>query len=119
MSGYFGILHSTMDTFTARADAAEARTTAGQAQNSVERMQMQFDRLLLACEGMWSLLREKLGVTEEELLDRINAADLSDGKLDGKVRKAPVSCPACQRNLSPRFPTCMYCGEKIARKPFA
>lgn len=77
------------------------------------------DRALIACEAMWSLLRDKLGVTDLELLDRINEVDLSDGKLDGKVRKTPVSCPKCQRTLARRYKQCIYCEQPIMNDPFA
>jgi hypothetical protein len=81
-------------------------------------LDVRLDRTLLVCEAMWTLLRDKLGVTDEELVDRINEVDLSDGKLDGKVRKTPVSCPKCGRTISRKFPQCMYCGQAIIHDPF-
>ena len=77
------------------------------------------DRTLLACEAMWSIMRDKLGVTDVDLVERINDIDLSDGKLDGKVRKTAVACPKCKRTISQRFPRCMYCGQAIVHDPFS
>jgi len=85
----------------------------------VQAMDDRLDRALLACEAMWTLLRDKLGVTDQELIERINDIDLSDGKLDGKVRKTPVACPKCRRTIAPRFNQCMYCGQPIMQDPFA
>ena len=61
----------------------------------------------------------KFGVTDIELVERINDIDLSDGRLDGKVRKTTVACPKCNRTISQRFPQCMYCGQPIVHDPFA
>jgi hypothetical protein len=68
---------------------------------------------------MWSIMCEKLGVTDDDLLNRINDIDLSDGKLDGKIRKKPVACPKCNRTIPSRLPNCMYCGQAIMNDPFA
>ncbi len=94
----------------ASSGGARAKTTENEAR---------LDRLVLATEAMWTLLRDKLGVTEEDLLNRINEIDLSDGQLDGKVRKPAVACPSCSRTISPRFPKCMYCGQAVMHDPFA
>ncbi len=100
-------------------DAAQAKGEARRASTRSEDVERQLDRTLLACEAMWTILRDKLGVTDLELVERINEIDLSDGKLDGKVRKTAVSCPNCSRTISGRFPQCMYCGQPLVRDPFA
>lgn len=98
------------------------RDDAGQgkaAKSSVGSLEVRLDNALLVCEAMWTLLRDKVGVTDEELIQRINDIDLADGKLDGKVRKTPVSCPKCHRTIARRLPKCMYCGQMIMHDPFA
>ena len=49
----------------------------------------------------------------------VNDIDLSDGKLDGKVRKTAVSCPKCGRTIARRFQKCIYCGQPVLHDPFA
>ncbi|MHC4697099.1 MAG: hypothetical protein ACYTFA_10180, partial [Planctomycetota bacterium] len=93
--------------------AADVAKTAKAARTDARDVEDRLDRALLACEAMWSILRDKLGVTDIELVERINDVDLSDGKLDGKVRKTAVACPKCHRTISQRFPKCMYCGQPI------
>jgi hypothetical protein len=68
---------------------------------------------------MWSLVREKLSLTDEDIVRRMNEIDLSDGRQDGKVQKSAVACPSCSRTISRRFPNCMYCGQAIVHDPFA
>jgi hypothetical protein len=99
--------------------AAEATGSARRASTSVAQLEDRLDRATLACEAMWHILRDKLGVTDEELLNRMNDLDLTDGELDGKVRKGAVTCPACDRTITSRFPRCMYCGQAVKHDPFA
>ena len=100
-------------------EAAEAKGAARRVGGDVKQLEDRLERTLLACEAMWTLVRDKLGVTDAELAQRINDIDLSDGQLDGKVRKTAVSCPSCGRTIARRFPKCMYCGQVIVHDPFA
>jgi len=99
--------------------ASAAKRAAGDAKRASESVETQLDRALLACEAMWTLMRDKLNLKENELLDRIIEIDLSDGQLDGKVKKSPVSCPKCKRTIARRFTRCMYCGQPVLHDPFA
>lgn len=113
--GLFTYLESTR----AAADAAEAAGAARRVQKDAAELELRMDRLVLALEAMWTFLRDKLGVTEDELAARMNDIDLSDGRLDGKVRRGAVSCPQCSRTISRRLPKCIYCGQAIVHDPFA
>lgn len=104
---------------SASADAARAAGDARRARQTADDLELRVERTLLACEAMWSLLREKLNLTDVDLAQRINEIDLSDGTLDGKVRKGAVSCPKCQRAIARRFNRCMYCGQMVVQDPFA
>ncbi len=90
----------------------------GAKQTSISELQNRLDRTVLACEAMWTIMRDKLKMSDEELVQRIHDIDLSDGKLDGKVRKTAVSCPSCGRTIPRKFPKCMYCGQLIVHDPF-
>lgn len=100
-------------------EASEAKRKAGEARRDVAGLLVEFDRLQLACAAMWSILQEKLQVSEEDLLAKMNEIDLSDGRLDGKVSKGAVACPKCNRTISRRLPKCIYCGQPIMHDPFA
>ena len=113
------VFHGTPFSYVAAAvEASEANSAARAARSGVANVDERLERTLLACEAMWSLLREKLSVTDLDLLDRINALDLSDGKLDGKIRKPAVTCPQCRRTMARRSPKCMYCGKEVMHDPF-
>ncbi|MEM8493969.1 MAG: hypothetical protein AAF663_01120 [Planctomycetota bacterium] len=95
----------------ASGEAASARGAARRAQQDVSHLEDRFDRLHLVCMAMWSLLEDKLGVTEEELVAKVMELDLRDGTMDGKVTRTVKKCEACGRPVHPRHQRCLYCGE--------
>lgn len=102
------------------ADAARgAQRSTGDVQRQSDRLEARLDRALLACEALWTIVRDRLNVSEEELIQRVTEIDMSDGRLDGKARKSAVRCPKCDRTIAPRFGRCMYCGQAIMQDPFA
>ncbi len=98
-----------------RIDARAADRAATRAESVDHRL----DRALLTMEAMWTLLRERLQLTDEQLARRLVEVDESDGLLDGKVRHAAKTCPHCKRTIPGRFPRCLYCGEAVPVDPFA
>jgi hypothetical protein len=74
-------------------------------------------RLALVCRAVWELCSAQLGLTEDQLLEKIAEIDLRDGRADG-VDKAPLTCSQCQRPVSGRHAKCMYCGGDIPRTGF-
>ena len=85
----------------------------------VAQLETRLDWTLMLCEAMWSLIEERLDLTEGQLVERINQLDLADGELDGRKRRPPATCGGCKRTVSQRFPRCAYCGYVIKRDPFA
>lgn len=77
------------------------------------------ERAALALEALWTIVRDKYGITEKEFIDRVNQLDLTDGTLDGQIRRAPVTCPKCKESLSPHFLHCPYCATAVKLDPFA
>jgi hypothetical protein len=82
--------------------------------SDIERLQQRLDALVLANLAMWTILREKLGVTDQQLEQRVQEIDLSDGHLDGKVRVGPWACSSCKRPNAPKHAKCLYCGHERA-----
>jgi len=117
--GVFYGNHSSLGAGYAQISASDARRKASSAQTRSQQVEDRLDRAMLACEAMWSLLRDKLGVTDEMLMARITEIDLSDGKLDRKVSRPVAPCPHCQRPNSSRFNRCVYCGKDLPSAPFA
>lgn len=84
----------------------------------LEELRARLDRMALFTEALWQILTQRVGIEEAELLEAVRALDLSDGKLDGKVKPTAVTCPSCERVIAKRRHQCIYCGTEIARAPF-
>lgn len=100
-------------------DAVQASAQARRSQSAVEHLEARLERLALVTEALWTILRERVGISDLDLLDRIREVDLSDGALDGKVRHGVLDCPECGRVLSKRNARCLYCGVEVDRPPFS
>ena len=70
------------------------------------------DKLGLICQAMWTLIKDKTDLTDEDLMKMVTELDLKDGKLDGKYTKPPVDCPNCSAKICKKFNRCLFCGEE-------
>jgi len=75
--------------------------------------QEQVDRLTLACQAMWEIIRDRLGVTEQELHAKITEIDARDGAIDGKISHEIIDCPQCGQKASTRRARCVFCGHAV------
>jgi len=97
----------------ASSEARRAARTAEESKGRLADLTSRCDKLALSCQALWELLRERLDLTEQELLDRVQEIDLRDGKADGRMATHVAECPACQRPVNSRRKTCLYCGEPM------
>ena len=84
---------------------------------STPSLEEQLGRLTLVCTAMWTLLRQRFGVTDQELLEAIQEVDLRDGVLDGQYKPSALTCPACGRRNNRRRRACMYCESALPPEP--
>jgi hypothetical protein len=73
----------------------------------------ELEELTLACQAMWELLRDHLGLTDAQLKARMLEIDARDGTIDGKIGAELVDCPHCGKKASTVKPNCVYCGHQI------
>ena len=103
----------------AQREAAGARSEAASAQREARELADRVERLTLVCSALWELLKEKTGVTEEELVTRVAILDAQDGVADGKRNQKVRKCPKCARTMAARVSKCMYCGTvRVAASVF-
>ncbi|MEZ5225386.1 MAG: hypothetical protein R2710_01585 [Acidimicrobiales bacterium] len=98
----------------ASSQAAELSRAEMQA-DKFEQMQARFDRLRLATESMWLLVKETTGLTEEHLIQRIEQLDSSDGTIDGR-RADRVSECSCGAMVNARAAICVFCGAEAPER---
>jgi ribosomal protein S27AE len=77
------------------------------------------DKIALICRAVWEIVRERYGLSDEDLLNKVKEIDLLDGVLDGKVSMKPLACPKCGRTVSARRMRCIYCGTNISKNATA
>lgn len=94
-------------------EARAATEDAREAKASIAELQASFDRLSLLSLAMWQLLREKAGITDEELVGKIHELDLQDGVRAGKVQARPRNCSECGRQNNGERDACLYCGGAL------
>lgn len=98
----------------AQSQASEAQYEARGAAIKNKELERAVDRLLLINRAMWEIMQERLGVTLEQLTEKVNEIDLRDGALDGRYEKRRITkCESCGRNLNSRHTRCIYCGAAV------
>jgi hypothetical protein len=110
-----GIFFSLDDGGAAQRGVADgsAQTALENARERADALEHRLASLALTCAAMWSLLQERAGITEQELLDRMHALDMRDGKVDGRMNAEALTCGSCKRKSSARHKRCMYCGAAL------
>jgi len=99
-------------------EASSAEHKASQAQRAIANLEDQMARLNLVCAALFELVHERLHITDQDLLKKLNEVDLRDGKLDGKyVKSEGVTCSSCGRISNRRHSRCIYCGEPLPLLP--
>lgn len=81
--------------------------------NRIEDLNERIDELALILRAMWALLEDG-GVSNEQLIAKIEELDLKDGVADGRVRREPVDCPSCDSKIPAGLTKCQYCGGEVA-----
>lgn len=103
---------------TMRSPAPSQGDIRGKVESAVIPLETRLDYLELACAGLWKILKDKHGYTDEELVSSIQAVDAMDGKVDGKIGRAARACPHCDRKLLTRdSPKCSWCGGELGHRP--
>jgi len=96
----------------AKASAARASSKARDTAGELRYLEGRLEKLNMVCMAMWELLSERTDLTEEDLKNKVQEIDLRDGRADGRVTQKQIRrCPSCNRAMSRRHTTCMYCGS--------
>lgn len=95
--------------------ARNAENKAERVDTEVDEIRRHLDRLSLACQSMWELVRERTDLTEEDLERRILEVDGRDGRVDGKISRQIADCPHCGHKTNTRRELCLMCGGKLDR----
>jgi hypothetical protein len=112
MTNFLWDLYQHQQIRDAKADArAAAESVGARADREMDRLRDRVDSLTLTNLAMWTLLRDKLGVKDEELEKRVRELDLLDGVQDGKLSAGPWNCEKCRESWSCRIVG--VCGKRL------
>lgn len=93
--------------------ASSVASRSGASANDIMDLNDRVDRLLLVVDAMWSLL-EDAGYADEQLVERIEELDRSDGAADGRRRPEATTCVSCEAKVPGGLPACQFCGTPVA-----
>jgi len=93
--------------------AERAADKTAQVQTHIQDLERRLDRLTLASQALWELLRAHGGVTDAHLMAKMQEVDLRDGREDGKITPVVKVCPKCHRNSHSRRLHCVYCDTPL------
>ena len=116
MFDFFWDINQQRQISKAGADTDDAKRDIHRSMDRVEQLEFSLQRMALASQAMWELMRSRLGITETELLAKIKEIDLRDGVEDQRMTPHVTTCPECGKTLNTKNSSCIYCGATI-RKP--
>jgi len=100
----------------AESSADRANMKADRQSYKLQDVSDQVDRLSLACQAMWELIRDRTNITEEDLEKKIVEIDGRDGKVDGKIATQSLTCHACGKPTNSKRSFCVMCGAPLRRQ---
>ena len=101
----------------AREELEDARSDAARLRLQVADLQRKADALTITCQALWEIVRDRLGATEQQLLDKMQEIDLRDGEADGRTANTLQNCPHCARGSNANRRNCLYCGSLLPPSP--
>jgi hypothetical protein len=99
-------------------DAIQANNRNADQSAEMRDLQDQFERTTLLNQALWELLRERVQLTDEDLLAKAQEIDMRDGVADDKMTPTAVRCPSCKRVCNSRHAKCIYCGQPFEKPVF-
>jgi len=97
----------------AKQQADKAANKADRFADDIKSLERRLDRLTLATQALWEMLRDAGHHSEKELVAKMQEIDLRDGAADGKISRAVKVCAGCGRNSNSKRIECLYCGESL------
>jgi len=98
------------------ATANSAKSKAESLEREVLYLSKRVERLSLACQALWEILRETSQMEDDQIVTRMEEIDLRDGSMDGKITRRPIACLVCKRMGNSARTECLYCSAPLPRE---
>ncbi len=79
----------------------------------LEDLRHRVEMLMITCQALWEIVHAQTGVSEAEMLAKMQEVDGRDGRLDGKIATGMLTCPVCNRPNNATSTNCIYCGAVL------
>jgi hypothetical protein len=79
-----------------------------------DELEDRIEHLTVVSEALWTLLHEKLGLTDEQLVAAVTAL-IEARQAAREATSAPARCPGCGAALNRNLDHCQFCGFKVER----
>ncbi|MBN1864640.1 MAG: hypothetical protein JW808_07040 [Victivallales bacterium] len=89
-------------------DLVTAKSQAMQAMSEHEKLADEVHHLKLLLESVWILLREKTGLSDEELKAGLKAVKLKHA--EAAAKSEPGKCISCGKAIASESARCVFCG---------
>ena len=96
----------------AQSDATNAKNKAESFDRRLTNTERRLDKLSLACQALWELLKVRTDLTIEDVYNKMEEIDLRDGHKDGKISGTVLKCSSCGRTINTLHSVCIYCGTE-------
>jgi predicted RNA-binding Zn-ribbon protein involved in translation (DUF1610 family) len=103
-----GMLRPKNSSAAAEASAQQAQRSAEHLETELQRMEERVEKLSVLMAGMWELLKEKTGVSDDELKQIVSKVE-TQRQQDSQQ----FTCPQCGRAMLARDRRCLYCEYRI------
>ena len=111
--GFFHESRQNANISAAKMDAQSAQRSAENAQETLRRVEKRMETLIVLNRALWSLLRERAGLTEADLLQSFEQMSHATSM------KTAEMCSGCNRPIGKTHAKCMYCGaERVFQSAF-
>lgn len=96
-----------------------ANSTIKSTSLSLDDLARQVRKMALVNQALYELLKEKNGISDEDLRRKVREIDLRDGAANARLDASPLRCPKCQSAVTAGALSCPSCGATVAPKyPF-
>ena len=99
-----GLLKKPNSNAAAEVSAQQAQRSADHLEDELQRMEERFEKLSVLTAGVWELLKEKTGITDDDLRNIISKVEAQR-----QQESQQLTCPQCGRAMLARYRRCLYC----------
>ena len=99
-----------------RAMIADNHASLKEASGDLGDLTLLVRKMALVNQALFELLKERTGISDEDLRRKIREVDLRDGSEDGKLNARSLRCPKCGGTVTAGSLSCKTCGATIAPK---